>query len=403
MRTRLEHAAGVASATAEILQGPQKYLLLMANNAEMRAGSGNFLELATLSTQDGHIQLSGVTPTADIAVPAGKVTPTGDLEARWGWVKPGRDWRNLGFTPQFDVNGPLAAQMWQAETGQQVDGVLAVDVEALHQFLKVTGPVMLPDGSTVDAANVVQLLAHDQYVGIVDNPTGTAATAESAREERLGSIAHAVIDALQGESLDLRTLANAMTAVTQGRHLLAWSSEKSAEQAWVEGGVAGELSPDSLLTAVVNQGGNKLDPYLDVTSSLSLHTSVSRTAVTLTVRLDNHAPPGQSQFIAGPYPGLGAVYGEYRGLLAVNVPGYASDLHIDGNPPLDALGGEGPTLVIATPIDVKEGASEQVILRFTLLQAHGEMRVVPSARLTPETWKIQGRTTTDASPFSVRW
>jgi len=39
VRTRLEHAAGVAVATADILEGPQNYLLVMANNAEMRAGS----------------------------------------------------------------------------------------------------------------------------------------------------------------------------------------------------------------------------------------------------------------------------------------------------------------------------------------------------------------------------
>ncbi len=93
--------------------------------------------------------LSGVQPTVDIPVPAGKVTPTGDLAARWGWLKPGQDWRNLGLTPQFDVNGPLAAQMWEAETGQHVDGVLAVDVEALHQLLEVTGPVTLPSGEEV--------------------------------------------------------------------------------------------------------------------------------------------------------------------------------------------------------------------------------------------------------------
>ena len=126
VRSRLQHAAGVAATTADILQGPQNYLLVMANNAEMRAGSGDFLEVGVLSTQDGHLQLSGVTPTVGIPVPAGKVIPTGDLEARWGWLKPGQDWRNLGFTPQFDVNGPLAAQMWQAETGQHVDGVIAV-------------------------------------------------------------------------------------------------------------------------------------------------------------------------------------------------------------------------------------------------------------------------------------
>ncbi|HUI01987.1 MAG TPA: DUF4012 domain-containing protein, partial [Acidimicrobiales bacterium] len=149
VRTELSHASVVAAQVAAILQGPQTYLLAMTNNAEMRAGSGNFLEVGVLSTQNGRFHLSQVTPTAPIPVPPGKVSPTGDLAARWGWLKPGEDWRNLGLTPQFDVNGQLAAQMWQAETGQHIDGVIEVDIEALHQFLEVTGPVTLDDGTTV--------------------------------------------------------------------------------------------------------------------------------------------------------------------------------------------------------------------------------------------------------------
>ena len=124
VRTRLQHAAGVASTMADILQGPQTYLLLMANNAEMRAGSGDFLEVGALATQDGHLQLSNINQTVNIPVPAGKVTATGDLEARWGWVKPGvRTGATSGSRPSSTSTRPLAARMWQAETGQHVDGV----------------------------------------------------------------------------------------------------------------------------------------------------------------------------------------------------------------------------------------------------------------------------------------
>jgi hypothetical protein len=402
VRSRLEHATEVAGTMADILQGPQTYLLVMANNAEMRAGSGDFLEVGVLSTHDGHLSLSSVTPTATIPVPAGLVSVGGDLEARWGWLKPGRDWRNLGYTPQFDVNAPLAAQMWEAETAQHVDGVMMVDLEALRQFLEVTGPVTLANGSVVGPSEVVQLLAHDQYEGLTDALNGPNAL-EASREERLGSLARATLNALQDESLDLRSLADAVTAATQGRHLLAWSAQPSAEAAWVEGGVAGELAPTSLLTAVVSQGGNKLDPYLGVDAGLQLRARGSATEVVLTITLHNRTPPGQSQFIAGPYPGLGTVYGEYRGLLAVNVPGYASKPRIDGAPVLDALGAEGPTWVIAAPVDVKAGGSQRVVVRFTMPGTHRQMTVVPTARIDPVAWTYQGATRTDSTPFTVTW
>jgi hypothetical protein len=158
-----------------------------------------------------------------------------------------------------------------------------------------------------------------------------------------------------------------------------------------------------MMTAVINRGANKLDQYLSVDSDLDLRTQGKRTYGTLTVHLHNTTPPGQSQFIAGPYPGLGLQYGEYLGLLAVNLPGYASALRIDGNPPLDALGGEGPTWIIATPVDIKAGQAQQVVVRFTLPQASGQIQVLPSARLTPVTWHFRGETTTDAVPFTVAW
>jgi hypothetical protein len=401
VRTRLQHAAGVAGTMATLLKGPQTYLLLMANNAEMRAGSGTFLEVGALTTNDGHLQLSNVNQTVDIPVPAGKVTATGDLEARWGWLKPGQDWRNLGFTPQFDVNGPLAAQMWQAETGQHVDGVIAVDIETLHQILLVTGPVTLSDGTVVNADNVVQLLTHDQYEGLVDQPTAAQARAEAGREDQLGALAQASLTALENESLDLKSLANAMTTATQGRHLLMWSEQPQAEADWVQAGVAGQLAPDSMMTAVLNRGANKLDQYLSVQSDLNLETEGNRTVGSLTVHLQNDTPAGQSQFIAGPYPGVGTVYGEYLGVLAVNLPGYATKPHIDGNPSLDALGPEGPTWVIATPVDIKAGQAQTVVVRFTLPQATGQVTVMPTARLNPVTWHYRGTTETDSVPFTV--
>jgi hypothetical protein len=403
VRTRLEHAASVAGTMAGILEGPKTYLLLMANNAEMRAGSGDFLEVGALTTSAGSFHLSDPQPTVLIPVPAGKVNPTGDLAARWGWLKPGVDWRNLGLTPQFDVNGPMAVRMWEAETGQHVDGVLAVDVEALHQFLEVTGPVTLSDGSTVSAGDVVQLLVHDQYEGLSDVETAQQNQREAGRQERLGSLARATLDALQNESLNLKSLSDAMTAATQGRHLLAWSADPSAEQAWEQGGVSGRLAADSVMTALINRGGNKLDQYVSMSASLSLQAHAGGVDGTLTVRLVNHTPPGQSQFIAGPYPGLGTVYGEYAGILAVNLPGVSSTPHVDGSPALDALGAEGPTWLVATPVDVKAGASEQVVVRFTVPGAHGQLSVLPTARLTPVSWRYRGASRTDAAPFTLSW
>jgi hypothetical protein len=396
-RTRLEHAAAVASAVADILQGPDRYLVLMGNNAEMRAGSGAFLEAGVLTTEDGELHLSDVVPTAGMPVPRGEVPVGGDLGRNWGWLLPGVDWRNLGLTPQFDVNAPLAARMWRAETGQSVDGVLAVDVETMRQFLEVTGPVTLTDGTVLNAGDVVQYLTHDQYVGLSDQESS------ETREDRLGSLATATLDALDDESLDLKALADAMTAATEGRHLLLWSAQASTQDAWEAGGVAGQLQGSSTMAAVINRGGNKLDQYLSVHVALRLAPGHDGTDGSLTVDLANATPPGQSQFIAGPYPGLGTAYGEYVGVLAVNLPAVARDLRVAGGASLDALGAEGPAWLLATPVDVLAGHDQRIVVTFRLPPGHGAMTVVPSARLTPVSWTYRGRSYSDLAPFTLSW
>ena len=97
------------------------------------------------------------------------------------------------------------------------------------------------------------------------------------------------------------------------------------------------------------------------------------------------------------------MYGEYLGLLAVNLPGYASQPRVDGNPPLDALGAEGPTWVVATPVDVKAGQSQVVVIHFTLPLASGQIEVLPTARLNPVTWHYRSTFTTDSVPFTISW
>ena len=399
-RTTLGNASQASAAVAGILQGPQQYLVLMANNAEMRAGSGMFLEAGVLSSNGGSLQLGDLTPTGDIPLTPGEVTVSAELERNWGFLKPGVDWRNLGLTPQFDVNGQLAASMWQAETGQHVDGVLAVDVVALTQLLAVTGPVTLPDGTSINSTNAEQFLLHDQYNGV--SYTGTDA-AEGAREEQQGALAQAEFNALDTESLDLHSLSGALAGMVSGRHILVWSADPATQASWEATGVAGTLSADSTLVAVLNRGGNKLDPYLQVSCTLQVDgRGGSGTTGTLTVRMVNTTPPGQSGFIGGPFPGLGTVYGEYPGLLAVNLPAVARHLRLTEGGPGVLLGAEGPAWVLAAPVDMKAGQSETDVIRFDLPPS-GSTTVLSSARVPGESWHYDGTTFTDTASHTLTW
>jgi hypothetical protein len=401
IQTTLARTSDAASSAATILQGPATYLLLAGNNAEMRSGSGAFLEAGIVTTGDGELHLSGMVPTTSLTLAPGAVTVTGDLAARWGWLLPGVDWRNLGLTPQFDVNGPLAASMWKASTGQTVDGVLAIDVQGLQELLQVTGPVTTSTGQVVSASTVDQLLLHDQYVG-------ETYTSDSAnRVDELSTLATAVLHALEDQPLKLHVMADALSAAAEGRHVLLWSSSPRTEAAWSGAGVSGQLEPSSLMADIINRGGNKLDQYLSENVSLRLTPRGGQTDGSLTMTFSNHTPPGQSPFIAGPFPGLGASYGEYVGVATVNLPGYARDISSPSAHSIVASGPEGPTNLEGATIDILEGATQHITFTFVLPEAHGSMTVVPSARIPAATWHVvdaAGSTTfDDAVAHTISW
>ena len=196
------------------------------------------------------------------------------------------------------MNGELASRMWKASTGQQVDGVMALDITGLQELLKVTGPVTTADGTVVTAATVDQLLLHDQYVG-AGNTTGAF---EQNRVDDLGSMASAMMHALETQPLDLHALADALSAAAEGRHLMLWSANPASEAVWRSIGVSGQLTGDTLASNVINRGGNKLDQYLSVSNSLHLVSHSDSTSATLTVNLANRTPTGRTHRRPRPGP-----------------------------------------------------------------------------------------------------
>ena len=257
LRTSAVHISQSSAAVAQLLQGPRNYLLLAANNSEMRVGSGAFLSVGVLSTADGSLHLGPVRSVVDFNLPDARVPLTGDLADRWGWLEPNREWRNLASSPRFDANAQLATQMWKASTGQDVDGVIAIDIEALRAMLAATGPVVV-DGNQIDATNVVNDVMLQQYARLAPNHD------EAQRREELSLIASAVVDKLQNGNWDPERLASELVDVASGRHLMLWSAHPDEQAGWTAVQVAGTLKPNSMLLGVHNRGGNKLDQFLDV-------------------------------------------------------------------------------------------------------------------------------------------
>lgn len=404
VRVAMAKASKVAGGLADILAGPRRYLVLGANNAEMRAGSGMFLSLGVLSFADGEMTLGDFRPAGDLELDPASAPPIddADLAARWGWLNPNVEWRNLAASPRFAASAELASRMWAAGGGEPVHGVLMLDPVALQGLLSSTGPVSV-GGRTVAEDDVLDLLLHDQYAGIdAGNEIGEDPL-QAARREMLGLIAAAALGAVQGEDGDVGALTTALSGAAAGRHLMAWAPDGVGQEVWEAAGVAGDLEQRSLMVAVLNRAANKLDPFLHVEASLDLDASGTGARGELRLVLRNETPEGESGYVAGTGQVAGLAPGDYQGLVSVNLPGFVGEVVVDGDPPLAAAGPDGATTVVAWPVRVERGATVTHVVRFRLPLGRGSLVVEPSARVPAIGWEAEGQSWESGPRREVRW
>lgn len=368
---------------ADLFEGPSSYLLIGANNGEMRAGSGMFLSAAELRFEDGKATLGEVRPTADLVLPEGTVTAEGDLQANWGWLDPGRDLRQLGVTADFPQSAATAVRTWEAiPDNGPVDGVIVIDVDGIRSLLRAVGPVEV-DGVTYTADDVRGKLLREQYQRYEDD-----------REERrdvLGDVAKVIFQRIEAGDWELGDLATQLTEATTSRHLMVWSKDDPLQTTWADLSADGHLRSDSLAVNLLNRSANKLDSWIDTTADVVTAPQADGTTnLTVTYRIQNRSNGEGPAYLVGPaIEGLAA--GDYRGLVVANLPAGTTDVQVTGTKPF-LEGGDGPTVVRAGEVTVPPGGSAEVVVTATLPKDLDQLTIEPSARIPKTEWTIDGDT-----------
>ncbi|HEX2118194.1 MAG TPA: hypothetical protein VHF91_03355, partial [Acidimicrobiales bacterium] len=219
----------------------------------------------------------------------------------------------------------------------------------------------------------------------------------------LGLIAGAVMQAVDSRDWKADELGRELAAAARGRHVLAWSRHEAEQAGWVAAGIDGSLREDSVLLAVLNRGGNKLDRFLRVGADLDLQRMGAVTRGVLTLTLRNQTPLGEPPYVAGPHPEIGAAEGEYVGLVAVSLPAGARDARFQGHDALAAAGADGPTRVVAVPAQVARGEEVILIVRFELPYTGGSLRIEPTARVPGVAWSSGDDHWEDGGRHELRW
>jgi len=391
---RLRTAAETLEIGTEVLAGPSRYLLVLANNAEMRAGSGTYLGIGVLSASEGQLKLDGTDSVGGFKVPPGIVEPEADVAARWGWLRPTDHFQSLMLSPRFEASAPSAARMWELAGQAPVDGVIAVDVGAVVALMGSVGPIEV-DGVTLTAASAQEELLHGQYLRFPD---------KTDRRDSLQVIVGEIFGRLTSGALDLPTVAEGLAHAVRGRHLMAWSRRAPDQALWDRTGAHGRLTDASLLVSSINVGSNKLDPNLKVEAQFSNAPSPEPNATDheLRITLTNSSRSSDPTYVTGPNLDY-LKNGEYFGILSVNLPGYANQPTVDGEAALAVLGTDGPGRVIGVQYRLLRGESRTVVVRFQTAGREGSLRLEPSSRLPGIRWEAAEPAMRDHRPTVVRW
>jgi hypothetical protein len=239
--------------------GPRTYLVLVQNNAELRATGGIPGSVLLVRAQDGKVEVVDQVNGGSL-VTAEPALPLTDAEQALFGPDLGRDMRDVTFTPDFPRTAELAAALWQRKGHGPVDGVLSVDPGTLALILGATGPVSLPDGSTLTADNAVASLLNDVYRRF---------TKPADQDAYFAMTAAAVFKAVAGgQGSPTRSVDALAEAARQGR-LMVWSAhdDERARLAGtvLDGALRGVRGDSPVIGVYLNDGTQaKLGYYLKV-------------------------------------------------------------------------------------------------------------------------------------------
>ncbi len=371
------------------------YLLLGSNNAEMRLGSGMHLSVGRLTTSDGRLDLVDLTPSAELVPVVGARLIDEDVAARWGFLDIETDFRKLGYSARFDeFVAPQALEMWQAKTGESLDGVILLDPFVLEALSGVLGDVTV-EGETYDRATLLSYLLRDQY-DVVGEGTGDAEN--EARRDRLALLAGAMSESFDTASWDPLDLIQALAPVARGRHLMVYSVEEAEQRGWEEMGVAGQISGHETGVFWLNTGASKLDSFLAVDVQVTTAIVEDGRELSFVVQTTSSANAGISRYVLGPWETLGVPEpGAYRGRFALYAPNDATDVRFAPSRPLDVQGPDGRLwLMSSEQMIVRPGRSTTIRFEYTVPVERTSIEILPSGRFPLVTWNWDGQEFDDA-------
>lgn len=287
------------------LSGQSQWLVLVQDNTELRPTGGFVDSIGLVTLEDGHITNARFLPTADAdAQLKGQVEPPIELKNALGEAS----WhlRDSNWDPNFPSSAARAAWFVQKELGLEVDGVVAINLSSLASWLKVLGPVDLPDlNSQITSDNWLNTYFSQPSLDAPGKFSSGLAEAVYTKASKLppdqvSSLFLALVQALETRQMQIWP----MTFTAPGLTVASWDGHVGQSKC----SSAYFCLQDYIYQADANVGINKVNPYIKQGAILNI--VVSQDKVTT-----RYAMTYSHSGVESGWP-----MGEYKNYIRVYVP-----------------------------------------------------------------------------------
>jgi len=391
----LEAAVRIAHSAPALLgqERPVTYLLLAQNNQELRATGGfisgcGILQLSagrivTATFQDSYAVDAGCSP-ADLPPPPAPLR-------RYVWA-PVLVFRDANWSPDFASSAAVLRSIYRQCQGDDVDGVIAIDLEAVAMLLEAVGPLQ-PEGypSPVTCENLFEF-AGEYWAA----PLRSATIAQkddsnwwSHRKDFMADLLQAALQKVEtSPQSTLSKLARPLwQALTQKHLLVCLNKNHAASATFAAMGWDGALTNaqgDSLMVVDSNVGFRKVNPNIRQSVEYQVDLRIDGQAHATLILHYQNASNGEPDCTAGSsyddsYEQM--MQGCYWDYVRVYAPAGSQLLTLDGVDSTPEVSQEARRSVFSALLVVPPGQSRDVSLSYELPPAVLQDVPQPSYRL----------------------
>lgn len=286
--------------------GDREYLIIAQNYSEVRPTGGLPGTVIPLHVSNGNLDFGD--PVAMAEARAAQNYPiqiTDEERTLFGDIL-GYSTTDMNNIPDWSRASDIISQMWAIYNGTTVDGVIGIDVETFKRLVSLgSSTVALPDGSTVNSADLTKILLHDVYVNYPDG---------AMQDAYFSMVLGSCMDIIEGKlpDLGLQKVANVMQQSIQEERLMVWMRNAEEEALMEQLGCAGTLSYDPKTPEVglyfYDLTWSKIDWYFKPEATLGdgVKNADGTTSYPMTIKLTNTLTYGDAEnlpaYITGFHP-----------------------------------------------------------------------------------------------------